>query len=41
LLAPEAMTDPRRPSEWAVMSVGIPPSRRHVEQAVALGTTAD
>jgi aspartate ammonia-lyase len=41
LLAPEAMTDPRRPSEWAVMSVGIPPSRRHVEQAVAFGTTAD
>ena len=41
LLAPEAMTDPRRPSEWAVMSVGIPPSRRHVEQAVALGTTTD
>ena len=30
---------PRRPSEWAVMSVGIPPSRRHVEQAVALGIT--
>ena len=25
LLAPEAMTDPRRPSEWAVMPVGIPP----------------
>jgi aspartate ammonia-lyase len=34
LLAPEAMTDPRRPSEWAVMPVGIPPLRRHVKQAV-------
>jgi hypothetical protein len=41
LLAPEAMTDPRRPSEWPVMPVGIPPLRRHVEPAVVLGAVAD
>ena len=41
LLASEAMTDPRKPSEWAVMPVGIPALRRHVEPAVGLGAVAD
>ncbi len=37
LLAPEAMTDPRRPSESAVMPVKIPSPQRDVEPAGALG----
>jgi aspartate ammonia-lyase len=41
LLAPEAMTDPRKPSEWAVMPVGIAPLQRDVEPAVRLGAIAE
>jgi hypothetical protein len=41
LLASEAMTDPRRPSEWAAMPVRIPALRRQVEPAVGLGAIAD
>jgi hypothetical protein len=41
LLAPEAMTDPRRPSESAVMPVRIPLPQRHVEPAGVLGAVAE
>jgi aspartate ammonia-lyase len=41
LLAPEAMTDPRRPSEWTVMPVGTPTRQSHVEPAAVLKANAD
>ena len=41
LLAPEAMTDPRRPSESAVMPVRIPSPQRHVEPVGVLGAVAE
>jgi aspartate ammonia-lyase len=41
LLAPEAMTDPRRPGESAVMPVRIPSPQRHVEPAGVLGAVAE
>ncbi len=40
LLAPEAMTDPRRPSEWAVTPIRIP-APQHVEQTAPLDAVAD
>ena len=36
LLAPEAMTDPRTPSDWAGTPGTTPPLQRHVEPAVGL-----
>jgi hypothetical protein len=42
LLAPEAMTNPRTPSECAVMPVGIPSRQSHVDEpAGALEAKAD
>jgi aspartate ammonia-lyase len=40
LLAPEAMTDPRRPSEWAVTPIGVP-APQHVTQTAPLEAVAD